>query len=259
MLGKAAKNNLSDVVKLAAGSEGAVKDLSIGTTALVGTVKPGSPSVAGTFAKDLVQGGAATLYRDIMTPPSLDKRSETQKWLERSVAGVEVGGGVALNLAAGKELQARIIEKAGIEAAEKVAEKAGVKAAEKAGAKSVLKKIPGLAWIPGGIFALGRVGDAVASGIKGDFAGAGMHLGAAGGEVASGVAGSFPGLGTAVSVAGDIGLGAYDVKMAKREAEMEATRRAALTPAQRQAEDKAAQTNAIKKQKELEELEYLRR
>jgi len=65
----------------------------------------------------------------------------------------------------------------------------GARRTAKTGLKVGSKKIPGLAWIPGTIFAIERA-------LKGDWEGAGL-------ELASGVAGSFPGLGTGISASID--------------------------------------------------------
>ena len=71
----------------------------------------------------------------------------------------------------------------------------------KAGGKSLLKKIPGVGLVAGGIFGAQRA-------LQGDWAGAGA-------ELASGAASTVPGLGTAGSVAIDAGLAARDIAKEK--------------------------------------------
>ena len=61
----------------------------------------------------------------------------------------------------------------------------GARRTAKTGLKVGSKKLPGLAWIPGAIFAVERA-------LKGDWEGAGL-------ELVSGIAGSFPGVGTGIS------------------------------------------------------------
>ena len=100
-------------------------------------------------------------------------------------------------------------EKGAVKAGEKVAAKGAVKAGEKVASKgiakvgakslgkSLLKKIPGVGLIAGGVFAAQRA-------MSGDFAGAGL-------ELASGAAGTIPGVGTAASVGLDAALAARDM------------------------------------------------
>jgi hypothetical protein len=115
--------------------------------------------------------------------------------------------------------------KAGAKAAAKAGTKAAVKAGAKAGAKglgkSLLKKIPGVSLIAGGIFAAQRA-------LAGDWAGAAA-------EMASGVAGCIPGAGTAVSAAIDAGLAVKDVHDATKEANAESSPEDDTTPPPAQA------------------------
>lgn len=110
--------------------------------------------------------------------------------------------------------------KAGAKAAAKAGTKAAAKAGAKAGAKgigkSLLKKIPGVSLIAGGIFAAQRA-------LAGDWAGAAA-------EMASGVAGCIPGAGTAVSAAIDAGLAVKDVHDATKEANAESSPEDDATP-----------------------------
>lgn len=100
---------------------------------------------------------------------------------------------------------AKGVEKAGAKGAEKAAAKGvgkvGAKGAAKVGAKalgkSLLKKIPGVGLLAGGVFAAQRA-------LSGDWAGAGL-------ELASGAASTIPGVGTAASVGLDAALAARDM------------------------------------------------
>lgn len=83
------------------------------------------------------------------------------------------------------------------EAAEAAAKKAATRTASRGIGKSLLKKIPGVSLVAGGVFAAQRA-------MAGDFAGAGL-------ELASGAAGTIPGFGTAASTAIDAGLMARDM------------------------------------------------
>ena len=109
----------------------------------------------------------------------------------------------------GEKAATKAGEKGAVKAGEKVAAKGAVKAGEKVAAKgvgkvgakavgkSLLKKIPGVSLLAGGVFAAQRA-------MTGDFTGAGL-------ELASGVAGTVPGLGTAASVGLDATLAARDM------------------------------------------------
>ena len=88
-------------------------------------------------------------------------------------------------------------EKAATKTAGKTIGKEAAKVGMKSAGKSLLKKIPGVSLIAGGIFALQRA-------LAGDFSGAAM-------ELASGAAGTIPGVGTALSVGLDAGLAARDI------------------------------------------------
>jgi hypothetical protein len=88
-------------------------------------------------------------------------------------------------------------EKGAVKAGEKVASKGTAKVGAKSLGKSLLKKIPGVGLIAGGVFAAQRA-------MSGDFAGAGL-------ELASGAAGTIPGVGTAASVGLDAALAARDM------------------------------------------------
>lgn len=88
-------------------------------------------------------------------------------------------------------------EKGAVKTGQKVAAKGVGKVGAKAVGKSLLKKIPGVSLLAGGVFAAQRA-------MTGDFTGAGL-------ELASGVAGTVPGLGTAASVGLDATLAARDM------------------------------------------------
>jgi hypothetical protein len=88
-------------------------------------------------------------------------------------------------------------QKGAVKAGEKVAAKGVAKVGAKAVGKSLLKKIPGVGLVAGGLFAAQRA-------MSGDWAGAGL-------ELASGAAGTIPGLGTAASVGLDATLAARDM------------------------------------------------
>ena len=110
---------------------------------------------------------------------------------------------------AGEKAATKAGEKGAVKAGEKVAAKGAVKAGEKVAAKgvgkvgakavgkSLLKKIPGVGLVAGGVFAAQRA-------MSGDWAGAGL-------ELASGAAGTIPGVGTAASVGLDAALAARDM------------------------------------------------
>lgn len=83
------------------------------------------------------------------------------------------------------------------EAAEAAAKKAATRTASRGFGKSLLKKIPGVSLVAGGLFAAQRA-------MAGDWKGAGL-------ELASGAAGTIPGFGTAASTAIDAGLMARDM------------------------------------------------
>jgi len=101
-------------------------------------------------------------------------------------------GGTASTKFGGKALS-----KIGGTALSKLGTKSLTKVAGKTLGKSLLKKIPGIGLIAGGLFGIGRL-------LKGDMTGA---LG----EVASGAASTIPGVGTAVSAGIDTGLAAKDM------------------------------------------------
>jgi methyl-accepting chemotaxis protein len=88
-------------------------------------------------------------------------------------------------------------EKGVVKAGEKVAAKGVAKVGAKAVGKSLLKKIPGVGLVAGGLFAAQRA-------MQGDWTGAGL-------ELASGAAGTIPGVGTAASVGLDAALAARDM------------------------------------------------
>jgi hypothetical protein len=88
-------------------------------------------------------------------------------------------------------------EKGAVKAGEKVAAKGVGKVGAKAVGKSLLKKIPGVGLVAGGVFAAQRA-------MAGDWTGAGL-------ELASGAAGTIPGVGTAASVGLDATLAARDM------------------------------------------------
>jgi hypothetical protein len=98
---------------------------------------------------------------------------------------------------AGEKGAVKAGEKGAVKAGEKVASKGMAKVGAKAVGKSLLKKIPGVSLIAGGVFAAQRA-------MSGDFAGAGL-------ELASGAAGTIPGVGTAASVGLDAALAARDM------------------------------------------------
>jgi len=110
---------------------------------------------------------------------------------------------------AGEKAATKAGEKGAVKAGEKVAAKGAVKAGEKVAAKgvakvgakavgkSLLKKIPGVGLVAGGVFAAQRA-------MAGDWTGAGL-------ELASGAAGTIPGVGTAASVGLDAALAARDM------------------------------------------------
>lgn len=92
---------------------------------------------------------------------------------------------------------AKTAQKGATKAGAKVASKGVAKVGAKAVGKSLLKKIPGVGLVAGGLFAAQRA-------MSGDWAGAGL-------ELASGAAGTIPGLGTAASVGIDAALAARDM------------------------------------------------
>ena len=98
---------------------------------------------------------------------------------------------------AGEKGAVKAGEKGAVKAGEKVAAKGVGKVGAKAVGKSLLKKIPGVGLVAGGLFAAQRA-------MSGDWAGAGL-------ELASGAAGTIPGVGTAASVGLDAALAARDM------------------------------------------------
>jgi hypothetical protein len=98
---------------------------------------------------------------------------------------------------AGEKTATKAGQKGAVKAGEKVASKGIAKVGAKSLGKSLLKKIPGVGLIAGGVFAAQRA-------MSGDFAGAGL-------ELASGAAGTIPGVGTAASVGLDAALAARDM------------------------------------------------
>ena len=98
---------------------------------------------------------------------------------------------------AGEKAATKAGQKGAVKAGEKVAAKGVAKVGAKAVGKSLLKKIPGVGLVAGGLFAAQRA-------MSGDWAGAGL-------ELASGAAGTIPGLGTAASVGLDATLAARDM------------------------------------------------
>jgi hypothetical protein len=91
----------------------------------------------------------------------------------------------------------KVAAKGAVKAGEKVAAKGVAKVGAKAVGKSLLKKIPGVGLVAGGVFAAQRA-------MAGDWTGAGL-------ELASGAAGTIPGVGTAASVGLDAALAARDM------------------------------------------------
>ena len=98
---------------------------------------------------------------------------------------------------AGEKAATKAGEKGAVKAGEKVAAKGVAKVGAKAVGKSLLKKIPGVGLVAGGLFAAQRA-------MQGDWTGAGL-------ELASGAAGTIPGVGTAASVGLDAALAARDM------------------------------------------------
>jgi len=98
---------------------------------------------------------------------------------------------------AGEKAATKAGEKGAVKAGEKVAAKGVAKVGAKAVGKSLLKKIPGVGLVAGGVFAAQRA-------MAGDWTGAGL-------ELASGAAGTIPGVGTAASVGLDAALAARDM------------------------------------------------
>jgi hypothetical protein len=98
---------------------------------------------------------------------------------------------------AGEKVAAKAGQKGAVKAGEKVAAKGVAKVGAKAVGKSLLKKIPGVGLVAGGVFAAQRA-------MAGDWTGAGL-------ELASGAAGTIPGVGTAASVGLDAALAARDM------------------------------------------------
>lgn len=98
---------------------------------------------------------------------------------------------------AGEKGAVKAGEKGAVKAGEKVASKGVAKVGAKAVGKSLLKKIPGVGLVAGGVFAAQRA-------MAGDWTGAGL-------ELASGAAGTIPGVGTAASVGLDAALAARDM------------------------------------------------
>lgn len=98
---------------------------------------------------------------------------------------------------AGEKGAAKAGQKGAVKAGEKVAAKGVGKVGAKAVGKSLLKKIPGVGLVAGGVFAAQRA-------MAGDWTGAGL-------ELASGAAGTIPGVGTAASVGLDAALAARDM------------------------------------------------
>jgi len=122
--------------------------------------------------------------------------------------GENLAGNNATNMAANTAMTAAELAPApgnATKAAEKGAAKVGTKTASKGVAKvgakavgkSLLKKIPGVGLVAGGVFAAQRA-------MAGDWTGAGL-------ELASGAAGTIPGVGTAASVGLDAALAARDM------------------------------------------------
>lgn len=98
---------------------------------------------------------------------------------------------------AGEKAATKAGQKGAVKAGEKVAAKGVAKVGAKAVGKSLLKKIPGVGLVAGGVFAAQRA-------MAGDWTGAGL-------ELASGAAGTIPGVGTAASVGLDAALAARDM------------------------------------------------
>ena len=134
--------------------------------------------------------------------------------------GMLYKAGMALRKTGG-QIASKGIAMAATKAAEKAATTTATKTATTAAAKtaattsaktvgkSILKKLPVIGALAGGVFAVQRA-------MAGDFAGAGM-------EAASGALSLLPGLGTAASIGIDAALIGRDVYKAKKEAEVEGT------------------------------------
>ena len=138
------------------------------------------------FRSDRVRGRTPAPSPDVTTPAIDNKPRVTDpKLLDRNGKPLQ---GAALNSRQKK------LEK---EAAEAAAKKAATRTASRGIGKSLLKKIPGVGLVVGGLLAGQRA-------MAGDWKGAGL-------ELASGAAGTIPGFGTAASAAIDAGLMARDM------------------------------------------------
>jgi hypothetical protein len=143
-------------------------------------------AVAGKKLFDRVRGRTPAPSPNVTTPAIDNKPRVTDpKLLDRNGKPLQ---GAALNSRQKK------LEK---EAAEAAAKRAATRTASRGFGKSLLKKIPGVGLVVGGLLAGQRA-------MAGDWKGAGL-------ELASGAAGTIPGVGTAVSTAIDAGLMARDM------------------------------------------------
>ena len=143
-------------------------------------------AVAGKKLFDRVRGRTPAPSPNVTTPAIDNKPRVTDpNLLDRNGKPLQ---GAALNSRQKK------LEK---EAAEAAAKRAATRTASRGFGKSLLKKIPGVGLVAGGLFAAQRA-------MAGDWKGAGL-------ELASGAAGTIPGVGTAVSTAIDAGLMARDM------------------------------------------------
>ena len=143
-------------------------------------------AVAGKKLFDRVRGRTPAPSPNVTTPAIDNKPRVTDpNLLDRNGKPLQ---GAALNSRQKK------LEK---EAAEAAAKRAATRTASRGFGKSLLKKIPGVGLVVGGLLAGQRA-------MAGDWKGAGL-------ELASGAAGTIPGVGTAVSTAIDAGLMARDM------------------------------------------------
>ena len=135
-----------------------------------------------------IAGNAAMTAAELAPTPGDTPKSATKAGEKAATKAGEKGA-----VKAGEKVAAKSAVKAG----EKVAAKGVAKVGAKAVGKSLLKKIPGVGLVAGGVFAAQRA-------MAGDWTGAGL-------ELASGAAGTIPGVGTAASVGLDAALAARDM------------------------------------------------
>jgi hypothetical protein len=159
---------------------GAMDPAASTAAAIASTAGSANPLVRQTFARSMLQGGGAGLYGTARKAA----QGEDVDWLEDiGMPALDTIAGAGLKHLYTKEMAKQAV-------------------------KSGLKKIPGLAWIPGLYFGGEQALKGVGEAMKGNWGRALTRGVLAGGEVASGLAGSVPGIGTVGGAAIDLVGGA---------------------------------------------------